>query len=368
MKGQWKGKFEGTNDGGAILDMDEGQTCFKGIAFLTESNPELPSYLVEVETPKGKKEFTTKVAVFPVLRGEVLSPSRFTELFPDAQLSSHAETAWNVDERAIKIDWKTDAGTTGVVNLTLNDSDKKSDRQPEAISNWKDFRDYAANVEPDQFIFRGQENSEWRLRTNFHRSGRSNVYRFANEDVPILYKNLGHMTKHLFDLEKPQQYGAFVSLAQHHGYPTPLLDWTYSPFIAAYFAYNDLATQQVNSNQKVRIHMFDKKSWTDEWRQIQNLRVHSPHFSILEALAIDNPRMIPQQALASVTNVADIETYIQECEELKSKKYLKVIDLPASSRTEAVNELRMMGITAGSLFPGLDGTCKQLREQMFDYN
>ena len=60
MKGQWKGKFEGTNDGGAILDMDEGQTCFKGIAFLTESNPELPSYLVEVETPKVRRNSPPK--------------------------------------------------------------------------------------------------------------------------------------------------------------------------------------------------------------------------------------------------------------------------------------------------------------------
>ena len=51
-----------------------------------------------------------------------------------------------------------------------------------------------------------------------------------------------------------------------------------------------------------------------------------------------------------------------------SKKYLKVIDLPALGRAEAVKELRMIGITAGSLFPGLDGACKQLREQMFDNN
>ena len=176
------------------------------------------------------------------------------------------------------------------------------------------------------------------------------------------------MTKHLFDLEKPQQYGAFVSLAQHHGYPTPLLDWTYSPFIAAYFSYNDLVRRDVESGQNIRIHMFDKKAWTAEFPQIQSLRVHAPHFSILEALAIDNPRMIPQQALASVTNVADIESYILECEKLRSRKFLSVIDLPASTRMEAVGELRMMGITAGSLFPGLDGTCKQLREQMFDNN
>ena len=368
MKGQWKGKFEGTNSGSVILDMDERQNSFEGVAFLTENSPDLPNYLVEIEAPKGEREFNTNVRVLPVFKGEVLSTTRFAELFPNAQISSHAETSWTVGERSIKIDWKTDAGTIGKVDLSLNDSDQKSDRQPESISNWKQFRDFAAKLEPDRYIFRGQEDSGWRLRTSFHRTGRSNAYRFANEDVPTLYKNLSHMTQHVFDLEKPDQNGAFISLVQHHGYPTPLLDWTHSPFIAAYFAFNDLSFQDLRDGQKIRIHMFDKKAWVTDFPQQTNLRVHTPHFSILETLAIGNPRMVPQQALASVTNVADIETYILECEKLRSKIYLKVIDLPAATWAEAVKELRMMGITAGSLFPGLDGTCKQLREQMFDYH
>ena len=312
MKGQWKGKFDGTNSGSVILDMDERQNSFEGVGFLADNDSTLPNYIIEITAPKGEKVFTVKVRVLPVSNGEVLSSARFAELFPSTQLSSYAETKWHVDERVIKIDWKTEAGTSGMVNLALNDSDKKSDRQPEPILNWKQFREYAVDLESDRFIFRGQENCEWRLRISFHRAGRSNVYRFANSDVPILYKNLCHMTQHVFDLEKSDQNGAFISLVQHHGYPTPLLDWTHSPFIAAYFAFNDLPIQKLFNDQKVRIHMFDKKAWLIDFPQQNSLKVHTPHFSILETLAIGNPRMVPQQALASVTNVADIETYILE--------------------------------------------------------
>jgi hypothetical protein len=31
-----------------------------------------------------------------------------------------------------------------------------------------------------------------------------------------------------------------------------------------------------------------------------------------------------------------------------------------------MQELALMGITAGSLFPGLDGACLQLKERFFD--
>ena len=76
--------------------------------------------------------------------------------------------------------------------------------------------------------------------------------------------------------------------------------------------------------------------------------------------------MVPQQGLLTISNVDDIEGYIAEHEEARGKKYLEAIDLPASERAQVMTELRMMGITAGSLFPGLDGVCEQLREQNFD--
>jgi len=39
--------------------------------------------------------------------------------------------------------------------------------------------------------------------------------------------------------------------------------------------------------------------------------------------------------------------------------------LPASERRHVMQELALMGITAGSLFPGLDGACESLKEQNF---
>src|ERR1019366_99540 len=130
--------------------------------------------------------------------------------------------------------------------------------------------------------------------------------RFMQVDVNALHQHLSSLTPHVFNLLSPIDYGAFMSLVQHHGYPTPLLDWTYSPFIGAYFAFKRASPP----TKKVRIFIFDRKQWLADWRQLQKITPARLHFSILDAIAIDNNRMIPQQALSTVTNAEDIEGYI----------------------------------------------------------
>ena len=92
-----------------------------------------------------------------------------------------------------------------------------------------------------------------------------------------------------------------------------------------------------------------------------------PHFSFLNPLAINNPRMVPQQALSTIANVDDIEAFVEFNETKNSKTYLDVIDLPVSERPQIIQELGLMGITAGSMFPCLDGACEQLRERNFSF-
>lgn len=82
-------------------------------------------------------------------------------------------------------------------------------------------------------------------------------------------------------------------------------------------------------------------------------------------LAIDNERLIPQPSVSLATNVDDLETYVRIYEAVKSKTYLQVIDLPVSLRQPIMLSLSVMGITAGSMLPGFDGICEELRERFF---
>jgi hypothetical protein len=186
------------------------------------------------------------------------------------------------------------------------------------------------------------------------------------DDMKMLHRNLSGLTSHFFDLTKPIENGAFCTLAQHHGYPTPMLDWTYSPYVGAYFAYRNLPRDKRADDHRVRIIVFDAKEWASTVRQLDRFTPARRHVSLFAPLGINNLRLVPQQALLTISNVDDIEGYIDEQEQLYGKTFIKVIDLVGSERPQVMSELRMMGITAGSLFPGLDGACEQLREQLFD--
>lgn len=174
-------------------------------------------------------------------------------------------------------------------------------------------------------------------------------------------------TAHIFDLEKPPELGAFLNLAQHHGFPTPLLDWTYSPFVAAWFAFTDAkkaASASIDQPSHIRVFRFDRLGFS-KYNQFQSLLFAPPHFSILETLAISNDRAIPQQGLLTLTNLQDIEGYIFSLEEQGGHELIGAYDIPFSEVDSALDDLALMGITRSSLMPSLESICLDIRDRRF---
>lgn len=110
-------------------------------------------------------------------------------------------------------------------------------------------------------LFRGQEDSRWPLKTTLERSGQdgmlfSDYYRLISgvrpqvetlieaawdempdyREVEELMAKPGEFSVDIMNVRGFPGYDYMVYL-RHHGFPSPLLDWTRSPFIAAYFAF-----------------------------------------------------------------------------------------------------------------------------------
>lgn len=369
MNGQWLGTYSGSSNGRIILNVDDLSSHFGGVASLHAENNDLPSVAAGFHTRNKDREFnfrTDWIQPIDPHSGMPVSWDVIKNQYPNnVSISSYADVSGTWDEDTVTLSWATEIGSSGSCVLPRSKADNSSSLVP-SIKDWEQYKTYVATLEGRRNLFRGQ-NQPKRLRTSFHRSGRADLIRFLREDVQALHKHLSARTKHVFNLENPNENGAFFNLIQHHGYPTPLLDWTYSPYVAAFFAYRGISNEdaaRASSDDKVRILVFDQAQWKKDINQLYQLVSARLHLSIGEFLAIENERMIPQQAASTVTNIDDIESYIQ-LRETNGSQYLTAIDLPVSERKKVICELGYMGITAGAMFPGLDGACEELKERNF---
>ena len=201
------------------------------------------------------------------------------------------------------------------------------------------------------------------LVTSFHRTWRKDLRSWILDDVGTLFGAVAERLNYPLQMGNLQHNAAIWSILQHHGYPTPMLDWSYSPFVAAYLAFQD-ADQHEDCTP--RIYMFDQARWIERYGRTEFIVDAAPNqLVVVESMSVANPRHTPQQAISTVTNVADIEAFVRRKEQEDEVTYLTVCDLPLESRPQIMRELELMGITYGSLFPGLDGICRDMRDRLF---
>jgi hypothetical protein len=112
------------------------------------------------------------------------------------------------------------------------------------FSSWGKLLDALVHGSSTGWIYRGQADSRWRLVTTLERSidarpdGRSDPKRVERG---IHRRFIERATTYLNQVPAEHDELSWLTLMQHYGAPTRLLDWTKSPLIALYFAYEEQA-------------------------------------------------------------------------------------------------------------------------------
>ncbi|UTW04402.1 FRG domain-containing protein [Amphritea atlantica] len=367
MEGQWVGVIQGDNSGGLIINIDCIDGKYQGYFLLWEETNEIVSVSADITVVRNENRvsFTgSNIQGIDKYTGQQLSYMQLEKKFPECILPASINvTADFGDNGYLKGHYKTSIGNSGIVTLCGPNFAPSIIKVEE--TSWKKFKEKAWEFKDNSYLYRGQRDNTWRLRTTFHRRGRADLRRYFREDLPRLYRKVHAQTGIKFDLKCNQDIGSLLYLAQHHGFPTPLLDWSESPFVAAYFAFNEYKELKANKGQLVRIYIFDKEAWCRDSIQVESFDSNLPTITYNELLASGNPRATPQQAVTTLSNIDYIEAHIHQHSVKTGIQYLTAYDLPADEFETVLAELRLMGISASSLFPDLDGICRDLKEQYF---
>lgn len=368
--GQWIGNADGEqNKGSLIVNLELEPKGLVGSATYQDNDPRLGTIFVDnlhlIPSSQEENEVTGTSNITPIRNDGTFFKNKndIKSTYPDVYYAEYVTISAKITKRKLKLELKTSLGQSLTASLASHKPSAKSKYENEPnVKCWQSFKSKVSGLEPERYIFRGQP-QPWPLQTLFHRKRRKDLNRYVKQDIPKLTELITPHLSNKIDINNPDEAAALYSIAQHHGYPTPMLDWTWSPFIAAFFAFRNNPGEI--TNKPVRIFAFDQIAWKECTPNNSYFLSSIPMLEVISAAPLGNDRLIPQQSVFTLTNLWDVESFIKFVEKKHKKKILYCFDLPLSERSNALHELSVMGVTAASMFPGLDGTCEALRGRMF---
>ncbi len=260
---------------------------------------------------------------------------------------------------------------------------------------WKEFKEAVAEELPTttawsmssgnkkgRMLFRGQEDETWPLETSLERANTNitNLESYAHSCLSAK-RYMGSILSSDLKMEyteatikiKPfvefPNYGLSVYL-RHHGFPSPLLDWSESPFVAAYFAlavnprknsdaaiYGYRPYEQINHTEGDHYYSkIDSKIWNiGPW-----VETHERHVAQQCQYTCCMSRHGDDGEFSSHN-----EIFSKRLEEnpIQRNHFKWVID--ASDRSVAIADLFNMNITPFSLFRTQDAAAKTAAMKLF---
>lgn len=199
-----------------------------------------------------------------------------------------------------------------------------------------------------KFLYRGQGNRDHELVSTFDRIFYHEDYKARKEiEIELIneFKELCDGIINLVNLSENE----IIALARHHNLPTKLIDWSLSPYIAAYFAFSSNINQ--NTSKEIAIFAFDLES-----------NVVSNGIEMIQVANKDNDRQRHQMGyyLKLTSYEKSIENFLINYEKSMGKVKKPILYkfiISADECKEALMDLNLMGINAYNLMEGLDSIC-----------
>ena len=261
--------------------------------------------------------------------------------------------------------------------MTSPNSRRRSKRQNPPyqvihLDSWQHFVEFVTNPPYSNWAFRGQSDARWPLFSVLSRYFIS----FGLKEESWAYKEMRTLRifkrkSHLFLDHIPDSDDNFqwLALMQHHGAPTRLLDLTWSPYVAAFFALDrstsDAAVWALNFSKVNGPHHAEIYGGNLQRSKNFNRFIKSP----VPLVGIGDPyvmnrRLIAQSGTFAVPGILNkpVEDILSGYPD-PSNTLVKFI-LAKGIRDLGMRELYRMNITPATLFPDLDGLARSMAYEL----
>jgi FRG domain-containing protein len=236
------------------------------------------------------------------------------------------------------------------------------------LESWEAFLKLVIHPPYSNWAFRGEKDERWPLYSSLSRYLQNfGVARPAWPDQESRILRIFKRKAHQFLDRAPDWDDDFqwLALMQHHGAPTRLIDFTWSPYVAAFFALErtlgDCVVWAMNPARVASSR--SPRSSSKDPRIPGNFGKHylqgNKHFIWMGDPLTMNRRLIAQSGTFLVPGVLDVPV-----EEILSdrdqRNILAKFVLTNAVREQGMRELYRMNITYATLFPDLDGLARSM--------
>jgi hypothetical protein len=249
------------------------------------------------------------------------------------------------------------------------------------FDSWTEFKSKIDSF-PLEWIYRGQASADWILSSSLERSSLIEI----NHDIENILIDEYRRAIHSFlpQMEIPTTILEWLYLLQHYGTPTRLIDFTKSPYVGAFFAFEEDHDDQsgrvaiwclnkIKFYQAAVYHLkngfddFDISKWVNRNYFFSNLAFDA----VFKKNALDcvmpfdppnsNKRYLAQQSVFLAAGNSE-KKLVEQLEFLnyQEKPLMTKITMPRRIRKAVIRDLFKMNISPATLFPGIDGFARAL--------
>jgi hypothetical protein len=251
------------------------------------------------------------------------------------------------------------------------------------LSSWEEFEEQLKELNnernnfgtSDDFIFRGVERKSYRLETTLERYVDKNItlkdyydliflaqyeiHSFGGDKWDIKSKIDFRQWLQLWDSAMESAFGtvgfqniySYMVYLRHYGFPSPLLDWSISPYVAAYFAFRNI--QQKKEDVSIYVYLESKNKY-----KLGNS--DRPYIRLMGPYIITDQRHFIQQSRYTMCIVRDTNLegewrYVPHEEAFNNiidhdQDILWKFNIPYTERFKVLKLLDLYNINAMSLF------------------